>query len=227
MIVVLQARLCSTRLPGKAFFSFFGQNMIERACSIAKEIKGVDRVILATGNRAENLALQPYVEAIGAEFFVGSEDNVLQRFCQAIDGYRGDYLLRMTCDNYLIQPDVIEGLYQQAQQDNADYAHISPLSHFSGEIVKCDLLRACYAGNYSAEAKEHVTWDIRADPRFRTTALPADYLGIDHHTGITLDTLDDLLLMKRLERDFASLKAYRCLSELRGLLRSGVPIRHV
>ena len=122
MIVVMQARVCSTRLPGKSFFTFFGQTMIERACSIAKEIKDVNKIILATGDRPENQALRPLVEGMNVDFFVGSEDNVLERFYQAIDGYEGRYMLRMTCDNYLIQPDVIEGLHKAAKQHDADYA---------------------------------------------------------------------------------------------------------
>ena len=127
MIVIMQARVGSTRLPGKAFFTFFNQTMVERAISIARSIKGVDRVILATGDREENLALRPYVEAAGAEFFVGSEDNVLERFCQAMDGYEGEYCLRMTCDNYLIQPEVIEQLYQDVKSADADRLKASTL----------------------------------------------------------------------------------------------------
>lgn len=216
MIVVMQARVCSTRLPGKAFFTFFGQTMIERACAIAKEINGVDRVILATGDKPENQHMRPLVERMDVEFFVGNEDNVLERFYRAIEGYEGEYLLRMTCDNYLIQPDVIEGLHRAAQDHNADYAYIAPLSHFSGEIVRCSVLRECYESNaYSDEAKEHVTWDIRNRTKnANIVSLPNDYLGLKHQNGFTLDTLQDLLTMKELERTFPELRETRSVEQL-------------
>lgn len=211
----MQARLCSTRLPGKAFFTFFGQNMIERACTIAKEIKGVDRIILATGDKPENHSFQPYAENMGVEFFIGSEDNVLERFYQAIETYQGEYLLRMTCDNYLIQPEVVESLHQIALKENADYAYIEPLSHFSGEIVRCDAIRNAFESGYSPEAKEHVTWDIRKKPGYKVKALPNDFCGLNHDLAITLDTLNDLLLMKKLEHQYPAFSPVRCLDALK------------
>ena len=217
MIVVMQSRLCSTRLPGKAFLPFFGQNMIERSCSIAREIQCVDRIVLATGDRPENQIMGPFAKDAGAEFFCGSEDNVLERFYQAISGYQGEYLLRMTCDNYLIQPEVVERLYEAAVEKDADYAYVAPLSHFSGEIIRCDTLRKCYEGDYSEEAMEHVTWDIRNNGNNNIVALEDNLLGIDHNRGITLDTLDDLIRMKTLEREYPSLRSYRCLQGLKQL----------
>lgn len=218
MIAVLQARLGSNRLPGKAFFTFFGQNMVERSIGIAQEIKAVERVVLATGNDPRNLALEPYVKRMGAEFFVGSEDNVLERFCQATKGYKGEYLLRMTCDNYLIQPELIEEMYQLALKADADYAHIAPLSHFSGEIVRVDALRSCFVSEHTAEAREHVTWDIRSNKSLVTAALPDHFMEINHQYSLTLDTLDDLLMMKKLELAIPELKNYRCISTLKQLI---------
>lgn len=210
----MQARVCSERLPGKAFFTFFGQTMIERACSIAKSIQGVDKVVLATGNREENQLLRPLAENMDVEFFVGDEQNVLERFAKVIESYQGEYLLRITCDNYLIQPAVIEGLYEQVCSDNADYGFVAPLSHFSGEIVRCKAIRECYAGHYSGEAKEHVTWDIRNSADTKITTLPDNFLGLDHNRGITLDTLDDLILLKTLEAQHPELAQPRCLESL-------------
>lgn len=218
----MQARLGSTRLPGKAFFTFFGLNMIERSIAIARSIKGVDRVVLATGDREENLALKPFVEKAGAEFFIGSEDNVLERFCKALASYDGEYCLRMTCDNYLVQPEIIEVLYGETVEKNADYAYIAPLSHFSGEIVRCERLRHCQQNRHSDYAKEHVTWDIRESGE-KVLALPSTFRGIDHSCKLTLDTLDDLLTMKGLERNFPDLGKTRCLSALRDKVLPSLP----
>jgi len=218
MIAILQARLKSTRLPGKALFTFFGQNMLERAISIAREIDQVERVVLATGDCEENQVFKRYVENAGAEFWVGSEDNVLQRFCEVIASYDGEYCLRMTCDNYLIQPDVIEGLYLEAKQSEADYAYISPLSHFSGEIIRCETLVDCYQRGYSAEAKEHVSWDIRNSTKANIVTASPDFLGLNHTSKITLDTLEDLIEMKRLESEHPGLEQIRCLETLKSVI---------
>ena len=214
MIAILQARLGSTRLPGKVLFTFFGQTIVQRVCAIAHSVAPVERVIVATGRRAENRILKGLVEAAGAEYFEGSEDDVLQRYIDCAQGYVGEYILRLTCDNYIAQPALIEGLYDAVAANNADYGFVAPLSHFAGEVIRAEVLRA-YAGSpTSSEAKEHVTWDIRNDPQLKKVELDSDFMQVDHTDRITLDTLDDLILMKELEVENIELKPVRCLSTL-------------
>lgn len=218
MIIVMQGRLRSSRLPGKGFFTFFGQTVWERMCDIALAVSGVERVVFATGDIEENELMRPLVEAKGVQFFKGSEDNVLERYVDAVKGYQGDYLVRLTCDNYLAQPEMIEAMVAAAVAAGVDYAFIEPLSHYAGEVVRCDALRACYRKGYSPQAKEHVTWDIR-NGDFTKLSLPSDFLGLDHTASETLDTIDDLVTMKKLEGSFSSLSQVRCLEQLRGIQR--------
>lgn len=225
MIIVMQGRLRSTRLPGKGFFTFFGKTIWERMCDIAMNVDGVDDVIFATGDDPDNQLMRPLVESSGVRFFSGSENNVLQRYCRAIDHFKGEYLIRMTCDNYLAQPDIITALYQEAQKKTCNYACITPLSHYAGEVVKCDALHQCHAGNYSDQAREHVTWDIRNDPKSGVCALPSDFMGINHQMPITLDTIDDLVLLKRLESRYPELEAVSCMDGLR-LAQNNISAQH-
>ena len=218
MIIVMQGRVRSTRLPGKGFFTFFGQTIWERMCDIAMDVRGVSEVVFATGDLPENHLMRPLVEAKGVRFFAGSEDNVLERFCRALEGTRVDYLIRITCDNYLIQPDVIEGLAAATAAADADYGFVEPLSHYGGEVIRIKTLRQSFSrGDYSDLAREHVTWDIRNATASRKVALPPDYLGLDHTCSLTLDTIDDLVLMKRLEAKQPGLRPVRCMDAVRRL----------
>jgi spore coat polysaccharide biosynthesis protein SpsF (cytidylyltransferase family) len=139
-------------------------------------------------------------------------NRLIGRFLGTVDGYSGAYLLRITCDNYLIQPDVVEGLIAAA-----DYDHVAPLSHFSGEVVRIDALRANRHAWPSPRAREHVTFGVRADPSLAKVVLPADCLGLDHERKLTLDTLDDMLTMKKLELTHPDLKPLRCLTAVRAV----------
>lgn len=217
MIAVLQGRVASARLPGKGFFTFFGETIWERMCRIAADIAGVDEVVFATGSGPQNEFIRPFVERRGARWFAGDENDVLGRFLGAVDGYSGAYLLRITCDNYLIQPDVVEGLIAAVDAAGADYGYVAPLSHFSGEVVRIDALRANRNARPSPQAREHVTFDVRADPSLAKAVLPADYLGLDHERKLTLDTLDDMLTMKKLELTRPDLEPLRCLDALRAV----------
>jgi len=216
MIIVLQGRLRSTRLPGKGFFTFFGQTIWERMCAIAREVRGAQEVVFATGDLPENELIRPVVEATGVRFLAGSEDNVLERFCQAVRASRAEYVGRITCDNYLIQPEFIEALAESVQAARADYGYIEPLSHYAGEIVRREVLLEEFArGNYSPLAREHVTYDIRQSATLVKTILPADFGGVDHRRSVTLDNLEDLIQLKRLEQTHPALARVRCVEELR------------
>ena len=210
MVIVLQGRIASERLPGKGYFTFFGETIWERMCRIARAVHGADRVIFATGSNPQNRILEPLIAAQGVQWFVGDEDNVLQRYVDATADCDDDYLVRITCDNYLVQPDMVEGVVDAVLDAGADYGYIEPLSHFAGEVVRIDALRDCLRSGPSALAREHVTYDIRSSGSYKTVALPADFGGLDHTRRLTLDKIDDLMVLKRLEQQHPGLEALRC-----------------
>lgn len=208
----MQGRLRSTRLPAKGFHTFFGQTIWARMCDIALAVKGSNEIYFATGDLPENQLARPLVEAQGVNFFAGSEENVLERFAQIALLSKQEYVLRITCDNYLIQPEVIDGLYEAVSSAQADYGYIDPLSHYAGEIIKRTvLLDHWQSQKYSAAAREHVTWDIRHNPEIKKVVLPSNFMGLNHEKSITLDNIEDFIFMKKLEQQFPELRAPRCL----------------
>lgn len=215
MIIVIQGRLKSTRLPAKGFFHFHGQTVWERVCDICLNIKGVDSVVFATSSAEENKLMKPLVERKGVRWVAcDDEDDVLRRYIKSIEGYDGEYLIRITCDNYLVQPEIIEDLVLFAKNTHADYAYVEPLSHFAGEIVRCSVLRDCYNGSYSDLAREHVTWDIRNNTNLNICQLKSNHAGIDHTKGITLDDIDDFIKMKIIEMHYPETANVRCLKAI-------------
>jgi spore coat polysaccharide biosynthesis protein SpsF len=184
-------------------------------CDIALSIEGDNDIYFATGNLPENQLARSLVEKKGIKFFAGSENNVLERFAKIAQLSEQEYILRITCDNYLIQPELIEGLYRKVHAAKADYGYIEPLSHYAGEIIKRSVLVNHWESkNYSAQANEHVTWDLRSNPALSKVVLPSNFGGINHELGITLDNIEDFILMKNLESQFPKLKNVRCLATL-------------
>jgi spore coat polysaccharide biosynthesis protein SpsF len=209
----MQGRLRSTRLPAKGFHTFFGQTIWARMCDIALAVKGTNEVYFATGDLPENELGRPVVEAQGVKFFAGSEENVLERFAKIALLSEQEYILRITCDNYLIQPEVIDGLFSAVSAAQADYGYIEPLSHYAGEIIRRSVLLDHWRSqNYSEAAREHVTWDIRHNSKTKIIKLPSNFMGLNHEKSITLDNIEDFILMKKLESSYPELKNVRCLS---------------
>lgn len=214
-ILVLQGRVRSTRLPAKGFFHFFDKTVWARMCEIALNCSFADKVIFATGDDGDKYLAQSIAMDSGIELFVGSESNVYERFYKVSKKFPSEYIVRVTCDNYLAQPELLEDIFNLVESQNADYGFIEPLSHYAGEVIRSSLF-----DNYrnpSEEAQEHVTWDFRGNDRISKVSLPLDYKGIDHSNSITLDNIDDFILMKKIESSSEVFREVRCVKALQEL----------
>ena len=96
----------STRLPGKILFSFFDNIIIERIIKITKQIKYRKKIFILTGHKNQNGILEKIVKKNKIKIFFGCENNVIERFKKFIkkNNFEKNYILRITSDNYLIQP---------------------------------------------------------------------------------------------------------------------------
>lgn len=184
-------------------------------CDIALSINIPKNIVFATGDSKENLISKPLIKSKDINFFVGSENHVLKRFIDAITQYPAKYIIRITCDNYLVQPNLVEELYQAVIKENADYGYIKPLSHYCGEIIKSEVLLEQFKNEKDSLAREHVTWSIRASDKYKIVAFDENYRGINHGGSPTLDTVDDFVKMKLLEKAYPDLKNIRCLNAVK------------
>ena len=216
MLLILQCRLKSTRLPGKLLHTFFGESILERMIKIAKNVPSVNHIVVAIGGNYGSPLLLKIIKKNNVSYYIGHEHDVLGRFISIIKKFDDEYFLRLTCDNYLAQPSLIESLYKQTIKNNSEYGYIDPLSNYSGEVVKKkSFLNFHKNNNPSRNDIEHVTWDFRKSELTKKTILDNKYLNLDHSIPYTLDTLDDLIKMKYLEEHYPELKKYDCLSDLK------------
>tara|TARA_B100001093_G_C26452472_1_gene852897 strand:- start:19 stop:735 length:717 start_codon:yes stop_codon:yes gene_type:complete len=218
MLIVLQGRLNSNRLQYKGLFNFFNQTVFERIIDIAKNIRFKKKIIFATSTNKNHEILKKICEDKKILFYQhpGDEENVFKRFETIIKkNKKFKYVLRITCDNYLIQPEIIEYLYKKVIAEKTDYGYIETLSHFSGEIIKSSILLEEGKKKISNKAKEHVTWDIRNSNRYKKTILPKNLFDIDHQKSPSLDTLDDLIKLNSYQYKYPKLAKIRNLSQIK------------
>ena len=215
VFICIQARLCSTRLKGKILFNFFDKTIIDRIIDIAKKIKFKKKIIILSGNYKKNFFLKEYAKKNKIEIFFGNENNVLNRFQKYIskNNLKNSFILRLTSDNYLAQPKIIDRVISEGLKKNYDYCYIKPLSHFAGELIKGSIL--LNEKGKSKSVKNHVTIGIRKNKKIKKLALSKHYMKIDHSKYFTLDTLEDLRIMKTLEEKYPSLKKIDCLETLK------------
>lgn len=156
--VILQARLGSTRLPGKASMEIMGQPMLYYTVASLKQAPGVDRVVLAIPDNPKDDELVVWAEEWGIDCFRGSEPNVLERFFWAGLVYRDEYYFRATGDNPVLDCENPGRLLQLLKETGCDYAAEKGMPLGSAvEAFTFDALDRCYSLAKSEEDREHVT----------------------------------------------------------------------
>ncbi len=134
VVVIVQCRLSSTRLPGKALLKLNGKTLLEWNLRAMKKVQA-DEYVLATDFASEE-QLKPVAEKCGFKIFAGSRDDVLLRFCNAIREYKADIILRATADNPFLFYEACNDLYSEyvkrSQNEKIDYITFTGLPHGSG-----------------------------------------------------------------------------------------------
>ncbi len=195
--IIIQARLGSTRLPGKVLKPIHdgeGASVIEQIIKRAKNVKNVDIVILATSNKKTDDALVSFLEKnVDVEIFRGSEANVLSRYYDAAVKYDLDQVVRLTGDNPCIDANSITDAIQNHQEKSADYSYTSGLPlGMNVEVVKTSALKVAVEEGVTAPDQEHVTYYVRNHPeRFQLNFITIDHPKEFSDLRLTMDTDKD------------------------------------
>lgn len=196
-VIILQARMASTRLPGKALASIGARTLVGH-CFARLRISGAAPVLLATTANQEDDVLVASAAKYGIPSFRGPEDDVLSRFVLAAQSVGARYVVRATGDNPAVDIGGPGRVLAALRATNADHVIEDDLPCGGAvEGVTVDaLIRASALATDTAD-REHVTPLIRRD-RDRFTALrmaaPASLRRPD--VRVTVDTADDLSFMR-------------------------------
>jgi spore coat polysaccharide biosynthesis protein SpsF len=193
---VIQARISSTRLPGKALKKLCGLPLTRHVIERIKKINGVSRIILATGDKPENRPLLELSENLGIESFTGSEDDVLSRYWGAVENIDCDYVIRITGDNPFIDFESASQALVHAVKSNADHSHVKGIPLGTGvEIIRKSALKRGFIHGTTPYQREHVTPYIKENPGiFKLTHFQADLENPFPDLRLTVDTDEDFTL---------------------------------
>jgi len=203
---IIQSRLNSTRLPGKALRTVAGKSVLAHVVDRVREMRSVDRLIVATAMHGGG-AIAAHCEGIFAPWFIGyrnREENVLGRFVACMESEQlldSDLIVRVCGDSPLLDAMAADELITEAVECGADYtgygidgsAAVLKPTGLICEVVKAGALRrADYVLYATAPEREHVTQYIYQHPdRFscRLMPMPEWYDGQSY----AVDTEADLL----------------------------------
>ena len=168
---IVQARMKSTRLPGKVLKMVNGKPLIEILLYRLSQSKKIDKIILATSEKPENDLLVETVEKLGFEVFRGSENDVLNRYYQAAKQQHPDIVVRITGDCPLIDYQVTDQVINYFLENDFDYVcNGDPPTFPDGldtEVFTFESLEKASKEASQQHEREHVTSFIRESGLFR------------------------------------------------------------
>ncbi|HEX3087463.1 MAG TPA: NTP transferase domain-containing protein [Ilumatobacteraceae bacterium] len=196
---IIQARMGSSRFPGKALAPFAGTTVLQHMLTRLGRVTHPLTLIVATTGRAEDDAVVDACAEAGVNVFRGSADDVLDRFTACIDALpaRPELILRICADRPLLCPVLVHELLD-AYDDVGRPDYLSnnlPPSYPDGldlELVRTDCLDLAHDESRDPYDREHVTPFVYRQPnRFRLAGLVCPF-GNFSHVRLALDTNDDL-----------------------------------
>ena len=107
-VIIVQAHMRSTRLPGKVMKKIAGTPVIGIILKRLKKTKVANKVIVATSKNKENEILLKYLKKIKASYFCGSDNDVVNRFYKAANKHKAKIIVRITADCPLVDPKIVD-----------------------------------------------------------------------------------------------------------------------
>lgn len=207
VVAVIQARMGSTRLPGKALSDLAGEPMLARVVNRSRRAKMIDEVVVATTNELRDETIVELCNISSVACFRGCEDDVLDRYHQAAKAHKADVVVRITSDCPLIEPEIID-LVVRPFVDGESFDYVSntllPRSYPRGldvEVIGFEALARAWREDKSPASREHVTPYIYRHPdSFRLSPVVNDRDLSSMRW--TVDTSDDLAFVRRIYHNF-------------------------
>lgn len=221
--VFLQVRLSSTRLPNKALLELGGTSVIEQAIHSLRRLPVAIHAVLTDSASAP--FLRRPAERSGFELFIGSPDNVLERYVSAARFFGVSEIVRATGDNPLVSWELARLAVLRRRILSADYFGFDgpPLGTGVEVCTAASLSRALRETRDSYDT-EHVTPYLYRNPeRFRAIRESAPPAYCLPHARVTLDTQEDFLLLSSLYEELYHGAPVPVLSLIRHLKKLSKP----
>jgi len=181
-VAIVQARMGSTRLPGKVLADVAGAPLLARMLERVAAARTLTGIVVATPDGEEDAPLRELVAKLGVPCITGSADDVLARYAGAAAASKADPIVRLTADCPLIDPKVIDtcvGCFLGGVYDYVALGGDFP-DGLDTEVIAAGALARAHAEATLPSEREHVTpyvWNRPREFRCATVPFPADHAG--------------------------------------------------
>jgi spore coat polysaccharide biosynthesis protein SpsF len=209
--IIIQARMGSSRLPGKMKKQFFdGKSLLEVVLERLKSFLQDLPVVMATSDSEADNYIAEKSESLGLKVHKGSETDVMHRFIGAAEEFDIDQIIRICADNPFIQPGYVDQLVSYNSNSGNGYVGFrlngklpAIKTHFGffPERISLEALKSVYKPGLSMIYREHVTNFFYSD---ENTAIPVEWIDLDFpdefvkNRRFTIDTEKDFQIADKM-----------------------------
>ncbi|MFA4941309.1 MAG: glycosyltransferase family protein [Patescibacteria group bacterium] len=203
IVATIEARMTSTRLPGKVLLPLAGKPALERIIERLRRSKYLDEIIVATTINDFDNPVVELAQELGVKFYRGSEEDVLGRVLNATQSVKGDIVVEVTGDCPLVDWRLIDRGIEEFFENDVDYAsNIVNLSYPIGLDVQVFKIEALVKADREVKdqiERTHVSYYIYNHPEiFNILNWAAEKECTWPDLRLTLDEKDDYLLLSKI-----------------------------
>jgi spore coat polysaccharide biosynthesis protein SpsF len=208
--VSIEARMTSSRLPGKVLKKINGIPNLEVMITRVKKIQNINSIIVATTNNIEDDLIVQWCIKNNVSYFRGSENNVYDRVLQTHKQFNSDVVIELTGDCPLIDPQLVEQALYTYKNNNYDYVSNSleegyPLG-MAIQIYSYTILKSISTNRIlEYQDKEHVTPYLYTSGKYNIFNIKADKKHYMPSLSVTLDTINDFHVIENIMKNFNNL----------------------
>ena len=207
-LILIQARTASSRLPGKVLMDILGKPMLLRMYERVSRIKTNAKVVVVTTTDSRDKKIIDVCTTEGIEVFCGHPTDLLDRHYQAAIYYGGSNIAKIPSDCPMIDPDIIDNVFQKFLNTDCDYAsNLHPASYPDGndvEVMTIGCLKTAWEEAITPMEREHTTpfiWERSGRFKIENITCNVNLNDIDSDFSMshrwTVDYLDDYLMIKK------------------------------
>lgn len=210
-LALIQARMSSTRFPGKVLEDLSGHPLLWHVVNRVRQAKRVDRIVVATTDRSVDDPIVRFCEQAEIGYFRGSEPDVLDRFYRAAKANAADIVIRITADCPLIDPAVVDKVIARFEQGDCDYvSNTVRYTYPDGldtEVFSFVALERAWQEASKPSEREHVTPYLYAG-RFKTANVESEKPVSPTQYRWTVDHPADLQFVRKIYEAFSGNGAF-------------------
>ncbi len=209
-ICIIQARMGSTRLPGKIMKDLAGKKVLWHVVNRVAKAKNIDKIVVATTVNQEDDLVEHFCKENGFLVYRGSAENVLERFYEVAKKFGADHVVRITGDCPLIDPHIIDFCVEAFLKVGCDYISDVPpgdqplFRNQDVEIISFFALEKTFQNALKIYEREHVTPYIWQNKKQEFTIGPTVAIDSKYNRNyrLTVDYPQDFELMEKIYRKF-------------------------